>query len=368
MSEPRDQIEVSGDDATGYPIESLVDNVDDETSQFSLSLLQRSIEQLHYLREDYRQARLWLEKMGQQFARREAEASQRLHQAMVLMAQSRRRPANVTKPAPPPTSPASTTNQLTLHVQTLGKFKVYHDGQAISLGSSKRGRAILRYLVTCPGRRATKDVLLELFWPGEDTEKAGHKLHIAISGVRQALNEAMETGLENGEYLLFEDGLYCLHPAIEVHLDADEFTARCQAGERLAREDRIPEAIAEYEAALALYRGDFLTEDLYADWAIAPRARLEETYLTLLGHLADHHLDHGHFTESISCCHQILAKDSFREDAYRQLMRCYSRMGRRNQALREFHACEKVLQQELGVRPMQETAALYERIVREEAV
>jgi len=145
-------------------------------------------------------------------------------------------------------------------------------------------------------------------------------------------------------------------------------TARCRTGERLARDNHIPEAIAEYEAALALYRGDFLTEDLYADWTIAIRARLEETFLTLLGHLADHYLDQGRFTESISCCRQILAKDSFREDAYRQLMLCYSRMGRRNQALCEFHACEQVLRRELGVRPMQETVALYERIVQEEAV
>ena len=56
------------------------------------------------------------------------------------------------------------------------------------------------------------------------------------------------------------------------------------------------------------------------------------------------------------------------EDAYRHLMRCYSRMGRRNQALREFKACQVVLQRELGVSPMRETVALYERIAREEEV
>jgi len=365
MSELRDRIEVSGDDAVNTPIQS---GLDDDNAQFSQFHLQQSIDQLRHLWDDYRQVRLWLEKMGQQFAQREATVSQRIQEATAFLVQLRRRLGSSSDPAPWTASPKAPANQLILHIRTLGKFEVYHHSQTISLGNNKKGRTIFRYLATRPRRRATKDVLLDIFWPGEDTDKASHKLHIAVSALRQALSEAESTALQHDQYLLFEDGHYYLDPAINVYLDADELTARCQAGERLARDNRILEAIAEYEAALALYRGDFLTEDLYADWTIATRARLEETFLTLLGHLADHYLDQGRFTESISCCRQILAKDSFREDAYRQLMLCYSRMGRRNQALREFHACEQVLQRELGVRPMQETVALYERIVQEEAI
>ncbi len=365
MRKPRDRIEVSGDDATTFPNQP---RLDDENTQFSQLYLQQSIDQLRRLRDDYRQVRLWLEKMGQQFAQREATVNQRIQEAMAFLAQLRRRLGSSSDPAPWTASPKALANQLTLHVHTLGKFKVHHNDQTVSLSSNKKGRAIFRYLVTRAGRRAAKDVLLDLFWPGEDTDRASHKLHIAISALRQALSETKSIGLEHDQFFLFEDGHYCLHPAINVYLDADEFTARCRTGERLARDNHIPEAIAEYEAALALYRGDFLTEDLYADWAIADRARLEETYLTLLGHLAEHYLGQVHYTESISCCRQILAKDSFREDAYRQLMLCYSRMGRRNQALCEFHACEQVLRRELGVRPMQETVALYERIVQEKAV
>jgi DNA-binding SARP family transcriptional activator len=136
----------------------------------------------------------------------------------------------------------------------------------------------------------------------------------------------------------------------------------------LEREGRDQEAVAEYEAARALYRGDFLSQDLYADWAVAPRARYEEMFLTVLGHLAEHYLEAQRYVDGASCCRQILARDSFREDAYRQLMRCYSRMGRRNHALREFQSCQEVLRRELGVEPMRETVELYERIAREESV
>ena len=146
------------------------------------------------------------------------------------------------------------------------------------------------------------------------------------------------------------------------------FAARVRTGRQLERKGAIAGAVSEYESARALYQGDFLVEDLYADWTIARRARFEEMFLTLLGSLARYYADQGDYTESVTCCRQVLVRDSFREDAYRQLMRCYSHMGRRNQALREFQACKEVLRRELGVDPMRETVALYERIAREEPI
>jgi DNA-binding SARP family transcriptional activator len=91
-------------------------------------------------------------------------------------------------------------------------------------------------------------------------------------------------------------------------------------------------------------------------------------YLSLLGELADGYLAQGRYADSIECCRQILARDSFREDTYRQLMRCYSRMGRRNQALIEFQNCTQVLQQELGVDPTPATTDLYRHLLAGETL
>jgi LuxR family maltose regulon positive regulatory protein len=332
---------------------------DDDAQETTLSLQEQLAEHLARVQQEYRQLQSWLKEMGLQLSRREAEITQHLSSVLALMS----------KPELPaaPYSPEQdgVPGVIQLYVQSLGKFVVRHKNQAISLGSNKNGRAILRYLLTLPQRRADKDVLQALFWPDDPPEKAGHKLHIAVSTLRQALDEALQTPL-GGESIVFADNHYMLGPDLHVQLDADVFAAHVQAGEALDREGEIVEAIVEYEAARALYGGDFLVEDLYADWTIARRARLEELYLTLLGRLARHYLDEERYAESVSCCRQILARDSFREDAYRHLMRCYSRMGRRNQALREYQACQEVLKRELGVSPMRETVALYEQIAREE--
>jgi len=312
------------------------------------------------LQLEYQRIRAWLDEMQAQLSAREAALRRRLCEALALVDQVGTA-ARVSNQRDARADPA-------LSVSVLGRFTVRCHGQEISLGSSKAGRAVFRYLVTLPGRSAPTEVLLEMFWPDREPQEARHKLHIAVSTLRQALAEGLGSTLGERDAIAFVDDRYILLPELPLELDADAFADRVAMGQRLEREGREGEAMAAYEAARAFYRGDFLAQDLYADWAAVQRARYEEMYLTLLGRLAGHYLGKTRYAECVTCCREILARDSFREDAYRQLMRCYARMGRRNQALREFQACQEVLRWELGVAPMHETVELYNRIVRQEPV
>lgn len=320
------------------------------------------VRQLTSLQLEYGRIRAWLDQMQAQLSQREAALRRRLQEALALAdqadaAQQVRTPALCPVVADP-----------SLAVSLLGDPRVRYQGEEVSLGSSRNGRAIFRYLAASPRKSAPSDVLLETFWPQDEPHEARHKLHIAVSTLRQALHDGLDGLLEGRDAIVYADDCYHLLPELEIELDVDPFVRHVAAGQRLEREGRAESATAEYEAARALYRGDFMSQDLYADWAVAPRARYEEMFLTVLGRLAEHYVTEQRYADGVSCCRQILARDSFREDAYRQLMRCYGRMGRRNQALREFQSCKEVLRWELGVEPMRETVELYDRIVRQEPV
>lgn len=333
------------------------------SAQSNRSLLQQIVQRLRELQQEYHSIHTWLEKASQKLTLQEQEVNQQIRDAVAAMEQQRSEAAS---PEVPLTERLS--GQPFLRIQTLSQFQVYQGDRRLGLGNNKKGQAILRYLITRPGRRASKEALIELFWPDEPPSQAAHKLHIAVSTVRRALETSLEGDIASGEIILFDDEHYSFNPDLSIELDYEQLAAHMRAGEMLEQENRTSEAVAEYEAALALYRGDLLTEDLYADWAAALRARLEEAYLTLAGRLAIHYLAQNRLAESAACCRQILNRDSFREDAYRCLMCCYSRLGQRNQAIREFHACAQILKRELGVCPTQETLALYEQIVREDPV
>jgi LuxR family maltose regulon positive regulatory protein len=60
-----------------------------------------------------------------------------------------------------------------------------------------------------------------------------------------------------------------------------------------------------------------------------------------------------------------LKKDNLREEIYRELMALYFQMGDRTAAIQTYRRCAQVLEDELGVTPMSETLALYDRIVDE---
>jgi len=341
---------------------ALLDRVfdDDDVLPTDRALHWQLVRQLTSLQLEYQRIRAWLDEMQAQLSAREAVLRRRLCEALALVDQVSAA-AWVSNQRDARADPA-------LSVSVLGRFTVRCHGQEISLGSSKAGRAVFRYLVTLPGRSAPTEVLLEMFWPDREPQEARHKLHIAVSTLRQALAEGLGSTLGERDAIAFVDDRYILLPELPLELDADAFADRVAMGQRLEREGREGEAMAAYEAARAFYRGDFLAQDLYADWAAVQRARYEEMCLTLLGRLAGHYLGKTRYAECVTCCREILARDSFREDAYRQLMRCYARMGRRNQALREFQACQEVLRWELGVAPMHETVELYNRIVRQEPV
>ncbi len=259
---------------------------------------------------------------------------------------------------------AARSDRLALTVRALGHFEArLADDTAIVLCSNRRGQALFKVLATEPHARRHKETFLLLFWPDEVPVVAAGKLHIAASRLRQSLFQA---GLGRNA-LLFEDDCYFLNSELQVRSDVVLFNAHFQAGQRLTAMDEPGLAAAEYEEALAFYQGPYLADVVGEDWPLAERSRLEEQFLTLLTKLAAWHFDKGRYAQSAECCQQILKQDALREDIYRQRMRCLSRDGQRNQALRLYQDCVRVLREELAVEPMPETTELFEQIQQGQA-
>ena len=130
----------------------------------------------------------------------------------------------------------------------------------------------------------------------------------------------------------------------------------------MERAARVAPAIESYEAAVNLYRGDLLEEDPYAEWCWGEREHLREVCLSVLGRLASFYLEQDAAEKSISAYKQALRIDPLREENHRGLMRALLAVGRRDEALREYHTCKDNLRRELEVEPLPETKQLYSLI------
>jgi len=211
------------------------------------------------------------------------------------------------------------------------------------------------------------DVLMETLWPDCDPQSASNNLKAAIHGLRQTLSQLFGNK-ESFPYVHFLQGSYLMNPQVELWVDVENFEQHWTRGRHLEKADNLTEAVREYELAEALYRGDYLEDEPYEEWTLLRREALKDTYVTILGKLADRSMETNDYESCIIYCQKILAKDSCREDAYQRLMRCYSRLGRRNRALRWYEICRRTIQAELDTTPDHETTALYHRLLRDEPI
>jgi DNA-binding SARP family transcriptional activator/tetratricopeptide (TPR) repeat protein len=251
----------------------------------------------------------------------------------------------------------------TLTAYLLGTFRVAVNYTPVENWPSNKGRTLLKYLLTHRDKPASRDVLMEVFWPNGKPETVRNRLNVALHGLRQTLRAAADVPV-----VIFQDDAYVLNPDLRLWLDVEEFERHIQIGRQLEADGHIASATAEYEIAIGSYQGDFLADDLYEDWAVLTRERLRADYLDTVDTLSRIHFSQGQYGVCATLCQLILSRDNCREDAHRLLMRCYSRQGQAHLALRQHQACVEALRDELDVAPAPETTQLYERIRRRERV
>lgn len=264
---------------------------------------------------------------------------------------------------PVPPAPDAAQRAPELAVNLLGPLYAAIDDVAVEDWPSARCRSLFGYLLTHREPWPPREVLMDVFWPGSSPEAARNSLNVAIHALRRTIRSITDLPV-----VIYAGGSYRISSDLRLWLDVDEFDRLVESGRRLEDQGDIDTAMREFEFAEGLYRGDFLADDPYEDWAALIRERLRLAYLDALGHLSNLHFSAGRYAACASLCQRIIERDPCREDAHRMLMRCYSRQGQPHLALMQYRVCARALVDELGVETDPSTTELYQRIRRHERV
>lgn len=247
----------------------------------------------------------------------------------------------------------------TLQIFTLGPFGMAAGARGISVDKWRRKQAatLLKYLVTCVGRAVRQETLIEQLWPGVDEEQGRGRLKVTVYFLRCELRAA-----DMSEGVLETVGKAYVLRRDRVWIDAHAFEQLIAEGSAHQDKQSLDEALNCYEEAFQLYRGDYMEEDLYADWCAVERERLREVHSEMLTRMVDCHALQGHFAKAAQVCRTALVRDVCRENFHFALMDNLARLGRIDQAAAQYQRCKKILAEELGVEPMPETQLLYQEI------
>ncbi|HSK36428.1 MAG TPA: AAA family ATPase [Actinomycetota bacterium] len=245
-----------------------------------------------------------------------------------------------------------------LQIALLGPPRVERDGAPIEV-DTRKAIALLAYLAMQPERHG-RDAVAGLLWPDYDTEHARGALRRTLS----TLNKAVGPGW------LAADRTTVGFARTSFWLDVAEFEALL-AGRREhghPPEEACPACVAPLAEAAGLHRGDFLVgfslrdSTSFDDWQYFQAERLRRELAGTLERLATAQIGQHHWEDAVDAARRWLALDPLHEPAHRQLLRISTWSGRRGAARRQFQACQRVLEDELGVEPLEETVAVHEAI------
>lgn len=253
-----------------------------------------------------------------------------------------------------------TETQPLIRVNMLGPFQLDAGGRSYGPGVPGQVRTVLEYLVSQGKRPTPKDALLDLLWPDAGPQVACSRLRVVMHTLRKSI-PCKELGIE--ELVVSAGNNFMLNPQVGLWVDVAEFEQHWRNGWRLGRAGNLEGALHEYEQAEALYIGDYLEDEPYADWTLLRREALRDAYASILTMLATMSVKEGDYTGAIIWSQKLLAQDNCREDAYRLLIVSHSRLGQRNRALYWYGLCAGTLQKELGMEPSSETQSIYSRIL-----
>ena len=228
---------------------------------------------------------------------------------------------------------------MSVRIRLIGSLTVEHDGGELT-GSSLGGvreRRLLAILALAGGEVVPKDVLVERLWDRQPQHPLA-AIDTAVSLTRRALGPAASV-LETAR-----PGYRLRCPTDMGELDV------------LVAEQRWDEAVA-------MLKGELLGPDPASEWVEGQRRDFTRRRIEILLAAAGAAASHGDDSLAFDRYAAALAEDVMREDGYRGEMACLARLGRPAEALRVYERCRRVLREELGADPSDQTRALYEQIL-----
>lgn len=210
---------------------------------------------------------------------------------------------------------------------------------------TQKTASLFAFLALRAGTPQPREELIERFWPESDRDNGRMSLRTALAALRKDFGDALQT-----------DKMF-------VNLNSKTDLQRFKLALRAARSEKLTEQerIAALREAVEVY-GSPLLSGFYDDWILLERERLETEYRACLIGLVRWHTALGELPTALDFAYRAAASDPLSEEIRSDLIRLLKKMGRSDEARRQFDDLDRLLQEQLGEVPSLPVAALVAEI------
>ncbi|HET9116813.1 MAG TPA: BTAD domain-containing putative transcriptional regulator, partial [Pseudonocardiaceae bacterium] len=232
--------------------------------------------------------------------------------------------------------------------RALGPVEAVVAGRPADLGPPRQ-RALFALLLSRVDRPVAIDAVIEDLWSGDPPAAATTSLRAYVSNLRRVLEpdrppRAPATVLRTlaPGYVLDSQG---------VELDVRRFAEHAAAGRVALNRGNSTRAVAEFEAALGLWRGKAYADVSDAGWAAPEIARLEELRLSVVEARCAAQLQLGEHHSAVAELEMHVRAHPLREHGCELLALALYRAGRQAEALGVLRVTRVRLAEDLGIDP-----------------
>ncbi len=254
---------------------------------------------------------------------------------------------------------------VTLRLYLLGSPRLERNGAVVEM-DTRKALALLAYLAVT-SQEHQRDTLSALLYPDYAQSNAKASFRRTLSTLNAALGKGVlkirreAVGLDSGG---------------ELWVDLVEFRRRlagCAAHGHPSLQVCL-DCLPLLKQAVGLYKDDFLAgfslrdSISFDDWQYLQSENLRRELASALDRLSFGLASVGDMEGAVEQARRWSMLDPLNEEAHRRVMKIYAWAGHRTTALRQYRECVRLLGQELGVAPLEETTRLYQAITENQEI
>ncbi len=255
--------------------------------------------------------------------------------------------------------PDLVAREVKVYIYTLGKFYIREGDTVISESTSRSKRMweVFKYLLSNRNKSFLPETILDKIWPEKDYSDPGTVMRAQMFRLRQALsNDHEEPSISDN--IVFSQGTYHWEDRVDCWVDVDEFE-RLAAEAKAIAADKPEEAVQLYQAAIDLYRGEYLPESSFSEWIAPIRSYYHDLFLDCVFELIDLLKQKLAYDQIIKLCEHAAKIDYFDERIHIKLIEGLLAEGLTTRARAHYNEVTSAFYREMGVKPSDEMKKLY---------
>lgn len=245
-------------------------------------------------------------------------------------------------------SPTKTTLKSPLIINCFRDFQVYHQEEPLIFKTAKV-KELFAYLFTYMNTYIHRDILIEKLWPELEYRKSKINLHTSLSHLRKTLDRI---GYPN--CITFSNQSYSLS-LDSVHCDAILFNNILHQLIVLNESN-----IAEAKIAIELYTGAYMELNGY-EWAVEKSQEFHEKITSLLNRIINYFqpIDTNRALTYLQIHRKL---NPYLDNTVKQSMDILIQNGNRAEAIKLYAEYEKLLLDDLGIKPDESLTSIYQSL------